>query len=195
MNPLFVLDTETTGLQGIAEGDKIVEIGICRVDLDRGKVYPEYERVIHTDLTPSQRESWVFQHTDLSPEDVDSSPWREEWVAKELFSSYCDGIFTAYNTEFDFGQYLRYDPWRFRPNLAPCIMKECANRYDPDGRWFSAQAAYNLLCPDNPTGLEGGKEEHRALSDAVFEGHILLRLLEKNEEIKERFIEVLEMKI
>ena len=192
MNPLFVLDTETTGLQGIAEGDKIVEIGICRVDLDRGKIFPEYGRVIHTDLTPLQRESWVFQHTDLTPEDVDSSPWNTDLVGSELFLIYEEEVFTAYNVEFDFGRYLQFKPWDFRPILAPCIMKECANRFDPNGKWFSAQMAYDLLCPDNPMGLEGGKEEHRALSDAVFEGHILLRLLEKNEDIKQRYIKVLE---
>lgn len=195
MNPLFVLDIETTGLQGIDEGDKVVEIGISRVDIDRGKVYPEYGRIIHTDLTPLQRESWVFQHTDLTPEDVDSSPWGEEWIARDLRRSFVDDVFTAYNVEFDFGYFLKHDPWNFRPKLAPCIMKECKNRYDPNGRWLSAQASYDLLCPDNPMALEGGKEEHRALSDAAFEGHILLRLLEKNEDIKEGYIKALEMSI
>lgn len=192
MRPIYVLDTETTGLQGIAMGDKIVEIGIARVDLDRGKVFPEYGRVIHTNLTPLQRESWVFQHTDLSPEDVDSSPWDGHRVRHELMSIYAGEVFTAYNVDFDFDRYLHLDPWFFYPDLAPCIMEECRNRYDPNGRWLSAQASYDLLCPDNPMGLEEGKEEHRALSDAVFEGHILLRLLEKNEDIKERYVEVLE---
>ena len=32
MRPLYVLDTETTGLLGADGGDKVVEIGIARVD-------------------------------------------------------------------------------------------------------------------------------------------------------------------
>lgn len=191
MRSIYVLDTETTGLQGIAYGDKIVEVGICRVDLDRGKVFPELGRVVHTDLNPQERESWVFQHTDLTPEDVESSPWSIHQVGRSLI--YYEGeVFTAYNEDFDFDRFLHHSPWSFYPPLAPCIMEECANRYAPDGRWFSAQASYDLLCPDNPANLSEGKEEHRALSDAVVEGHILLRLLEENEDIKERYVEVLE---
>ena len=61
--------------------------------------------------------------------------------------------------------------------MAPCIKLSCADRY-ADGRWFKAQEAYDLLCPDNPANVPDGKEQHRALSDAVLEGFILLRYLE-----------------
>lgn len=192
MRSLFVLDTETTGLQGIRYGDKIVEVGIARVDLDRGRVFPEFGRIVHNDLNLQEKNSWVFQHTDLTPEDVMTSPWSVEEIGHELISHYGDKVFTAYNISFDFDSFLNHDPWSFRPRLAPCIMEESAARYSPEGRWFSAQAAYDMLCPSNPANLLDGREEHRALSDAVCEGYILLSLLEKNEEICERFVSVLE---
>lgn len=188
---IYVLDTETTGLEG-APKDVVVEIGIARVDLDREKVYPEYSRIINAPLSEAQRSSWVFQNTDLTPEDCLSSPYFTGDVAHELAYLYAFKTFTAYNVAYDFGMFLDHDPWNFKPILAPCIMDECAERYSEDGRWFSAQAAYNLLCPDNPTKLPGGREEHRAMSDAIFEGHILLALCDKNLDIRDRYIETIE---
>lgn len=184
---IYVLDTETTGLGGAVEGDVVVELGIARVDLDKNKVYPELGRVIRQELTPAQRSSWVFENTDLTPEEVEDSPWPVAAVRTEL-EQYNRSIFTAYNREFDFDRFLVYKPWFFKPAFAPCIMHECADRYN-SGRWFKAQEAYDLLCPDNPAGVDGGREEHRALSDAVLEGHILIRLCEKNPEIRKRYVD------
>lgn len=191
MRSIYVLDTETTGLQGIDHGDKVVEVGIARVDVDRGKVFPEFGRIVHAELQPEERNAWVFQHTDLEPEDVENAPWTLNQVGRSLIY-YESEVFTSYNEDFDFSRFLNHSPWSFLPKLAPCIMEETAARYSPDGGWFSAQAAYNLLCPDNPAGLPDGKEQHRALSDAVVEGYILVRLLEQNEDIAERYYEVLE---
>lgn len=190
MRPLYVLDTETTGLGGALLGDKIVEIGIARVDLEHGRVFPEYGKVINQDLTDEQKQSWVFQNTNLTPEDVKSSPWSIDDIVLDL-TTYQTGVFTAYNVSFDFDQYLRYPPYHFCPKLAPCIMCECADRYN-GGRWFRAQEAYDLLCPDNPANVPDGIEQHRALSDAVLEGFILLRYLEDNPEAKSRYMAVLE---
>lgn len=191
MKQIYVLDTETTGLQGIAYGDKVVEVGIARVDIDREKVYPEFGRVVRQDLSPEEKNAWVFANTDLSPEDVGSSPWDTATVGRALIY-YESNIFTSYNEDFDFSRFMNKTPWSFYPKLAPCIMEEAAARYSPEGRWFSAQAAYDLLCSDNPAQLPEGREQHRALSDAVVEGHILLRLLEQNEDIAQRFYKVLE---
>lgn len=193
MRSIYVLDTETTGLQGIDHGDKVVEIGIARVDVDRGKVFPEFGRVVRQDLSPEDKNAWVFFNTDLTPEDVSNSPWDTVTVGRELmYYEYTMCVFTSYNEDFDFSKFMNKPPWFFYPKLAPCIMEETAARYSPDGRWFSAQAAYSMLCPDNPAGLPDGKEQHRALSDAVVEGHILIRLLEQNEDIAQRYYEVLE---
>lgn len=188
---IFVLDTETTGLAG-APIDSIVEIGISRVDLDRGKVYPEYSRIVNAPMTEAQyEESWVFNNTDLTPGDCWSSPYYIGQVANELKYLYLWRTFTAYNSEFDFDMFLNHDPWNFTPNLAPCIMHECADRYN-QGKWFRAQKAYDLLCPDNPARVPDGKEEHRALSDAVLEGYILLALCEQNPEIMDKYISAVE---
>ena len=176
MRDLYVLDIETTGLGGALMGDVVVEIGIARVDIDRKKVFPEYGKIIHQELTEDQKKSWVFMNTDLDPEDVKRSPWSTDDIILDL-CLYREGVFTSYNREFDFDLFLNQAPYRFRPRMAPCIMKSCADHYN-DGRWFRAQEAYDLLCKDNPANVPDGKEQHRALSDAVLEGFILLRYLE-----------------
>lgn len=192
MRPLFVLDTETTGLMGAPE-DSIVEVGVARVDLRRGKVYPEYSRIINAPLTEDQyAHAWVFEHTDLKPEDCRSSPYFVRQVANELMYLYSGEVFTAYNVEYDFDKFLKKDPWYFEPTLAPCIMKSCAEILAPDGRWLRAQEAYDRLCPDNPADLPGGVEQHRALSDAICEGWILIRLLEGNPAMRTIYESLLE---
>ena len=188
LQPIYVLDLETTGLVG-EPIDKAVEIGIARVDLERGRVYPEYSRIINQQLTPAQQQSWVFEHTDLTPMDVINSPHSQFRVAMELSLFYPNCYFTSYNRVFDFGKFI--DNWNVPLRYAPCIKEVCAEEWN-NGEWFKAQEAYNLLCPDNPAGLEGGIEAHRALSDAVMEGFILCRAFEACDWIRAAYAEVLE---
>ena len=189
--PLFVLDLETTGLDGTEMGDKILEVGVARVDLIRGVVYPEYGQIVHQFLTPAEKTCWCFTNTSLNPSDVTNSPWPLHAVLGmlKLYDTVLHGVFTSYNAAFDFDLFLK--PWGFRPRMAPCIMKECADHYN-GGRWFKAQEAYDQLCPDNPAALPDKKEEHRALSDAVMEGWILLRYLEDNPDAKQRYLRCLQ---
>lgn len=189
MTEIFVLDTETTGLEGAVAGDAVVEIGIARVDLDGGEVVPEFGRIVHQDLTPAQRDAWVFSHTDLTVKDVESSPWTVDRM-RSLLRDYEGATFTAYNIGFDFGRFLRWSPWEFNPTLAPCIMEEVAHELN-GGRWMTAQSAYDLLCPDNPAGVPDGLEEHRAVSDAVLEGHILLGLCGRCPGVRERYLDAI----
>ena len=189
MTSIFVLDTETTGLNGINGGDKVLEIGIARVDLDTHTVHPEFNRIIHYDEVPE--DCWAYYNTTLKPEDNYNSPWDIFDVSRALLY-YEKYIFTAYNVNFDFGDFLHYPPWYFMPRLAPCIMEEAARVLAPDGRWLKAQEAYDRLCPDNPAALPEGKEQHRALSDAVCEGHILLALMDRYPEINETYMEYVE---
>lgn len=187
MTSIYVLDTETTGLAG-APIDSIVEIGIARVDLNRGKVYPNFSRIINAPLTEQQKkEAWVFNNTDLTPEDCLASPYFIGDVASELNCFYSDRPFTAYNREFDFDKFLDKDPWNFRSYKLPCIMKTAGFYLRPDGSWLKAQDAYDILCPDNPAQLPEGLEQHRALSDAVCEGWILIRLCEEYPEVMELY--------
>ena len=186
---IYVLDIETTSLQGATAGGKVLEIGIARVSFDTGKVYPEYSQIINQELTDDERRCWCFENTTLTPEDVEHSPKGAIKAALDLYFLYRDGLFTSYNVEFDFIKYLHQKPFNFKPEMAPDIMITCANQYN-DGYYVKAQQMYDWLCPDDPAGM--GKERHRALDDAIFEGHILLRAYKDSEDIAELYDEALE---
>lgn len=186
MTNIYVLDIETTGLQGALFGDKVLEVGVARVNLDVGKVYPEYSKIVYSQLTDSEKKCWAFENTTLTPEDVTHADYSSTRVARQLDDLYHCKPFTSYNRAFDFDKFMNIPPWssEWTSGFAPCLKELYAEYFTDDGRWVSAQVAYNTLCPDNPSGLEGGRELHRALDDAVMEGHILIRMCEKNDALR-----------
>lgn len=193
MNEIFVIDLETTGLRGYPQ-DKVVEIGIASLNVDTGKITERLSRIVHQPLAEADRNSWIFQNTDLKYEDVYSEDDETGELASYLRKNYEDYLFTSYNVDFDFCRFLWSNEWNFNPWLATDIMEECAKTV-PDrnhagaGKYPSAQASYNFLCPDNPMGLE--KERHRAVSDAVFECHILWNLMRVSKTANELYREEL----
>lgn len=172
---IYVVDIETTGLSGQLAGDAVVEVGISRVDLDARKVYAEYGAVVRQILTHEQAGSWVFKNTTLTPREVMTSPYSICDVSRVLRSRFSGSIpVTAFNRVFDIDKFLSKPPFLWRPHFAPCVQEEATYVMHRVGDWVSAQKAYDVLCPDNPANLPDGREEHRALSDAVMEGYILL---------------------
>lgn len=179
-NNVYIVDIETTGLNGQLAGDSVVEIGIARVDLALGRVYPEYSAIVRQPLRADQLDSWVFQNTSLTAREVMLSPHSMCEVSDVLREQFSSSIpVTSYNRVFDLDLFLSCAPYLWRPHLAPCIKEQATAVLSEGGKWLSAQAAYARLCPDNPARVPDGKEEHRALSDALLEGHILLRLCEE----------------
>ena len=188
---IYVLDIETTSLLGAWAGGKVLEVGIARLCLDTGKIYPEYSQIISHDLTPEEQNCWCFQNTDLTPQDVESSPVGPVKAAMDLYLRYRDCLFTSYNVEFDFNRYLNQPPYTFKPAMAPDIMLTISDDYN-NGFWLKAQESYDMLCQDNPAGLPEGKERHRALDDAVCEAWILLRAYQDDDNIAIQYEDAIE---
>lgn len=187
---VFVLDTETTGLNGSPE-DYVVDLGVVRVDTDTGEVMPVYDYVIRYDTeawTPGQRQAWIFQHSDLSLLDVDNALMNPVEMAGDLsmLAEITKFPWTSYNTDFDYGKFLNRPPWNFVPRMYEDVMR-MAGRYVPgdhvfdDGStsWPRLEKAYKLLCPDDPARIKGQK--HRALDDAIQAAYVLLAVLEKED--------------
>lgn len=171
---IYVLDIETTGLDGLEYGDKVLEVGVASLDMDKGLVVAEYRTLVACGLTERDRGAWVFSNSSLDPEDFDCGilPSPEE-VGDQLRRIARDpaSAWTAYNSAFDFGRFLRREPYRFSPRAAPCIMEMYMEAEGLD-RWAGAWTAYRDLCPEDPAGI-GGAERHRALDDARMEAHLL----------------------
>lgn len=192
---IYVIDIETTGLNGYTKGDQILEIGIAAIINNRAKLV--YEQTIcperPEEITGNE---WVFQHTNLTKETVFNSPYIED-VRDEVIEIVEGNMVTAYNTEFDFTLFL--DPaWKLNHHYAGIafdIRKIASTQiFDMAARgllrnsnyqfvkkkllWdkatISMEDAYNILCM--PSGVTV-KEDHRGGSDAVREAEILKALL------------------
>lgn len=183
---IFVVDIETTGLTGEPESH-IVEVGI--VELFKQKhVIPIYHSIVapYYPISKDWDQSWVFQNTSLTPEQVLTGRSVTK-VIMDLHLFLDKQPATSYNYAFDFGRFLDRDPWRICNEPMPCIMEACGAAYGdvlPCNKFSgcpSAQSSYSYLCPDNPAELPGGIEEHRALSDAIMEAHILKAMLARGD--------------
>lgn len=183
---VYVIDTETTttSFAPVPNGH-VVEIGVAEVDLYEGSVTPFYESILTvTKMVKGRKKidpnAWVFQNTDLTVEQVENGKDPRE-TSQHLASLLRDKEATAFNQRFD-----RIMLERDLPELCGAVrwgqdLMECADVIEeiPRARkrscYPNAENTYNHLCRGDPACING-KEEHRALSDAMMEGHILLEL-------------------
>lgn len=190
---ILIVDIETTGLRGEPE-DHVVEVGIAALCLDRddpatfGQVVPVYSDIVapYYDEPADFEHSWIFEHTDLTPDQVRAGKPMEV-VADNLRFILDHASATSFNYEFDFDRFLRRAPWNVANHKLPCIMQTAGHAYGDvlPCSYYSgcpnAQTTYNYLCPDNPAELPNGIEAHRALSDAIMEGHMLKAMITKGD--------------
>ena len=189
-NSILVLDLETTGLHGIADGDKIVEVSIASVDFTKQTVRPIFTSPVHyDDLTEKERTSFIFREGYMEPNDVYDAPFDEEKVAA-IVANILEGEYvTTFNTEFDLDKFLM--PWMDQviPDInvmffrAPCIMRaadqvaEIPRRMHDDMRcWPSLQASYRTLCASD---YDDQLFPHHAQDDCLMAGRVLLELADR----------------
>ena len=184
---VMVIDFETTGLDGIEKNDRILSVGVARVDLEQNKVVPVFQTPIwYHNLSEKQSESWIFEHGYMKGSDIYNSPFDEWKVARILYTLLEDQLVTSYNTEFDLDRFLYpwYDtldgdcPYFAR---APCIMKasaqvpEIPRRIHDDGSCYpSLVASFDMLLEFKPR-----YPPHDAMNDCLMAGMILLALKDK----------------
>lgn len=171
---ILVVDIETTGFD--SKNDLIVEIGIALVNTDTKEINlifnnpikePEFDYETH-------KNSWIFENTDLTPEDVMSSKSIEEHFneIQGLFDKY---KMTAFNKTFDIRFLTRCG---FKMDDVDCLMRSATkySRYvKPDGKRKipSVEEIYRQFFLN-----ENYIEKHRAGEDALDEAKILLKLVE-----------------
>ncbi|MDI3483203.1 MAG: hypothetical protein PWQ88_1074 [Candidatus Methanomethylophilaceae archaeon] len=183
---VFVLDTETTGLDGWPK-DHVVDVAVCRVLPFQGIVQPVMSSIVGHDTTKwpkEQQEAWIFQKTDLTLEMVQSAP-PEDQISKELQSLLSGRMVTSFNVQFDFDKFLFHPPWCLREivHLTPCLMLRSApicklpGLYD-DYKWPRLQQAYDMIVGGDPAKI-GGEQKHRALEDALMASYILIELVRR----------------
>ncbi len=175
-NEIYVLDTETTGLDG-APRDLVLDVGICKVNLMRGTVEDCYSSVLGYDVDDWDdrlRNSWIFSNSDLTLDDIAFARKPAMQVVDEVRRLLKGKDVTTYNKEFDLGRYLYQEPWSMRGWFNECtdIMKAATPVCKvPSAYGYSEyqyprlEVAYDRITKGDPAGLRG-RQDHRALSDA-----------------------------
>ena len=167
-NEIIVVDIETTGF--LKQQGLIVEIGMVKLNLETGKRTIMYDELVkEEDFDEYHKHAWIFQHSDLSFEDVlDASPL-DHGLLQELFNTYPA---TAYNKRFDF-DFL--NDRGLVINELDCPMKLSTPICKLPGyygyKWPTVQEAYDFFFKDNDY-----VELHRAGDDAYHESEIVWEL-------------------
>ena len=174
MAKIAVIDIETTGLK--PSSDLILEIGTVELDLDTGDtriIFNSYVR--EPTFGDEHRNSWIFNNSNLSFEEVKKAPLLDEFKKElqEIFNSY---PLTAFNKSFDL-EFLRERGFDF-PQELPCIMLTSTNickiphrNNSPGYKWPKAQEAWDCFFPNTYYN-----EKHRAADDAIHEAQILFEI-------------------
>jgi DNA polymerase-3 subunit epsilon len=182
---IYVLDTETTGLKG-APDDVIVDIGVCKVDIKSGTVKPVYSSVVGYETSKwndYRRNAWIFDNTDLTLDMVHSAPPFSK-VLEDISALLSGNRVTSYNTEYDMDKFLYRDPWSMKGQFTLCtdIMKAAmyvckvpSQYYGREYQYPKLDLAYSTITDGDPAGI-GGKQDHRALSDAMVASHVMIQM-------------------
>lgn len=182
---IYVLDTETTGLKG-APKDVIVDIAVCKVNLQEGTVDPVYSSVVGQDTSKwddYKRNAWIFNNTDMTLEMVDSAPPFEQ-VRSEVSDLLCNKSVTSYNTGYDMKMFLYQKPWDFKGLFRLCtdvmeaamyVCKLPSQFYGIEYRYPKLEYAYMEITKGDPANIKG-VQDHRALSDAVVASHLMIQM-------------------
>ncbi|MBM4342410.1 MAG: 3'-5' exonuclease [Deltaproteobacteria bacterium] len=165
LQPLAVIDTETTGLYPAA-GDRIIEVAV--IAFDGGAVSDRWSTLVDPGkpLEPD-----VTQLTGIRPEDVEGQPTFAE-IAPQLLDKLKGRVLVAYNASFD-RTFLLHEFGR-------------ASRKLPQGaRWLDplvfakelqkGQSGHKLGAVAKRLGI-ALEEAHRAAADAECAGWVLQKL-------------------
>jgi DNA polymerase-3 subunit epsilon len=171
-----IVDIETTNF--LNRGGKIVEVGIAGLDLGTGQVRPLFHSLVREPgLTGHDRDAWIFQNSDLTPDEVRDAPGLESIRLRLQAVLYSTQANTAFNKKFDF-DFLRSRGFDVGPEW-PCPMHVATPivraPHKVKGRrgwkWPSVEEAWAHFFPDHPY-----VEAHRGLDDALHEAQIVYEL-------------------
>lgn len=185
MTDIYIVDTETTGLQGAISNEKIVEIAICKVNTETLIVERVFESIVGQEIPESEENAWIFSYSNLTPDMVRAGPSDNEVIitVNEILKN---RLVTSFNVGFDFYRFLDMNPWKvpYKKTL-PCIMlsatEPCAipNRYSHEYKWPSLDEAYSHLVNGKDNDLYNGTP-HRAMSDCYKSAQVLVSLIKSN---------------
>jgi len=181
---IYVIDTETTGLDGYPD-DHIIEIAICKVNIEKKTVDKIFDSIVGHDIecwSYPQKQAWIFGNSDLTLEMVSKAKPLKE-IVKKVRKIIRNKYVTSFNVEFDFTRYLCSEPWNLEDvikDILNCLMMSATpvcgiEGYYDEYKWPRLEEAYDMLCEGNPANIKD--QTHRAMDDTLMASHVLLSLI------------------
>ncbi|MHA1340001.1 MAG: 3'-5' exonuclease [Promethearchaeota archaeon] len=175
---IAVLDIETTALY--PSDGMIVEIGICKLDIDTGNIEKLFNKIVREDR-PIDCNAWIFKNSDLSVEEVEKAEMlNSKNIRKEIQDILDKYPATAYNKGFDFG-WLKSRGFNIKELPCPMLVAKdilkirFENDYSyNDYKWPSVQESWDYFFPNS-----NYIEKHRAYDDAEHEAMIVYELYKR----------------
>ena len=144
---IVVVDIETTGFSH--QKDCILEISICKLDLDSGECSELFNKVIkERHYSMRHRSAWIFENSDLKYEDILKAKPLNVY-RKELQRIFNIFPATAFNKSFDFG-FLKDRGFLIKELPCPMviatnILKLPPRKPDTLYKWPSVEETWNFF--------------------------------------------------
>lgn len=175
---LYVIEVNADGDKGYPD-NIVVEVGVCRVDLEIMDFDSIYNDIILLDPLDIGKTSldWLTDTAGIDVRELYLGSPQEEVVSKvkELLMGNEVACFDVGET---FGRFLLYEPWDLTKEVT--IMPSVSSRI-PNGAYSIVGTniqerigyAYSRICPDDPAEIGTGR---RALQLAQMTSEIMIRL-------------------
>lgn len=168
----------------------ICEIGIAQLDLDTGRIKPIFCQICREDNHPDPN-SWVFQETSLTCEEVSESNHFNEFK-DELQKLFDELPVTSWGHDFDLARLEHPSrglviPTKFwDPKTTLTDFLEIPSSYGYGYKWPKVTEAYEYFYSKKM------RQTHRAVDDALVEAEIIIKAIEKWPELKDSWEDYLE---
>ena len=174
---IVVVDIETTGFSH--QEDCILEISVCKLDLDSGVCSELFNKVIkEKHYSMKHRRAWIFKHSDLRYEDIlNAKPL--SFYKKQLQRIFNIFPATAFNKRFDF-DFLKDRGFLIKELPCPMIIATNILKLPPRKpntlyKWPSVEETWKYFFPEKEY-----IEKHRAYDDSVHEALIIFEMYKRN---------------
>ena len=175
---IYVIEVNTDGDKGYPD-NIVVEVGVCRVNLDTMDFDSIYNDIILLDPLDMGKTSldWITDTAGIDVRELYLGSPQEEVVSrvKEILKGNEVACFDIGET---FGRFLLYDPWDFTKlmTIRSSVSARMPGNASPTLKTNLQERigyAYSKLCPDDPAEVGNGR---RALQLAQMTSEIIIRL-------------------
>ena len=178
---IFVVQVLPSGPDGYPY-DEIVDIAVCRVDLDKNEYSTVYHNVIYYDpkYLGKKKLDYLMAIGKLTAEEIYAGD-PEKKVAEEVMRLIGGKNIAAFDSKHEFGRYMTYDPWdiTYRTTVMPSVSSKMPVSLKcrfPSDEPVTIRKAYRRLLKNDPARIGTGR---RAIHLAQMSSELMIHMRAK----------------